>query len=103
MTTFADEVVAATVVRHLIEEHLAACGTIIPKGLSIYAWQGKIEETREVVVWIKTSKACSERCSQRLSELHPYDVPEIIVIEPSSVGASYAEWVEEVLVNSLLG
>ncbi|HLB34492.1 MAG TPA: divalent-cation tolerance protein CutA [Chthoniobacterales bacterium] len=93
LTSFADEKTAVDVIRCLVKEHLAACGTLIPNALSIYSWQEKIEETKEVVVLIKTPQSLAERCMKRLAELHPYEVPEIITMEPSSVGTSYLDWV----------
>ncbi|MCX6957738.1 MAG: divalent-cation tolerance protein CutA [Verrucomicrobiae bacterium] len=98
MTTFADEVTAAATVRKLVEESLVACGTIIPKAKSIYSWQGKIEESNEVVVFLKTTQALQSTCMKRLKALHSYEVPEIIAIEPTAVSELYAAWIE----NSLL-
>lgn len=97
VTSFADQKRAASVIRMLVEERLAACGTMVPKAHSIYVWQGKVEEASEVVVFLKTSHALVERCKQRLAELHPYDVPEIFSLEPSAVAASYLGWLGEVL------
>jgi len=100
MTTFADEQTAAIAVRHLVQERLVVCGTLIPNARSIYAWQGSIQEDQEVVVWIKTNLACSERCQQRLKELHPYEIPEIITFESTAVGDSYFQWMQGVLKKS---
>ena len=97
MTSFADEETAAAAVHCLVEERLAACGTLLPKARSIYSWQGKIEDSIEVVVWIKTSQVSLEHCQQRLQELHPYEVPEMIVLEPSSVSPGYLQWMQGVL------
>ncbi len=97
VTSFADEKIAASVVRTLVEERLAACGTIVPKAHSIYVWEGKIEEATEAVVFFKTSQVLAERSKLRLVELHPYDVPEIFSLEPSAVAPSYLGWLGEVL------
>ena len=97
ITTFADKKAATSVVRTLVKEKLIACGTLFPEAHSIYHWQGAIEETSEVVVWMKTSQALLEACQQRLTELHPYDVPEVIVLEPSSVNLAYQVWAESAL------
>ena len=95
ITSFADEVAAAGVIRTLVEERLAACGTIIPKAKSIYFWQGKIEESNEAVVFLKTTQALQSACIERLKTLHPYEVPEIIAIEPTAVNESYVAWVQK--------
>ncbi|MFZ0615201.1 MAG: divalent-cation tolerance protein CutA [Chthoniobacterales bacterium] len=95
LTTFADEAAAATVVRSLLDEHLIACGSLIPGARSIYRWKGAIEESSEVQVILKTSSEEASRCMVRLAELHPYEVPEIIELEPASVSAPYAAWVRQ--------
>ena len=99
MTTFAEEVTAASTIRVLVEERLVACGTMIPKAKSIYSWQGKIEESNEVVVFLKTTQALQSACMERLKTLHPYEVPEIIVIEPTAVSESYAAWIQKFTCN----
>jgi periplasmic divalent cation tolerance protein len=96
-TTFADEAAAATVVRSLLDEHLIACGTLIPGARSIYRWKGAVEESIEVAVLLKTSSEVVSRCMVRLAELHPYEVPEIIELEPTAVSLPYATWIRESL------
>ena len=93
LSTFPDEDSAANAVRTLVSENLAACGTLLPGARSIYCWEGKIEDAREVVVIFKISAANEETFAKRLLELHPYDVPEIISLIPSHVHEPYAQWV----------
>jgi periplasmic divalent cation tolerance protein len=93
LTTFSDQETAAQVVRTLVSENLAACGTILPGARSIYRWQEKIEDAAEVVVLFKIPAASEDDFIKRLAELHPYDVPEVISFEPSRVHEAYARWV----------
>lgn len=93
LTTFSDQETAAQVVRTMVSENLAACGTILPSARSIYRWNEKIEDTGEVVVFFKIPGADEESFIKRLVELHPYDVPEVISFEPSRVHEAYARWV----------
>ena len=97
LTTFGDEVAARAVVRQLLEEGLIACGTLVPGACSLYWWKGKIVESGEIVALLKTAATITSRCLDRLAELHPYEVPEIILIDPSAVSAPYSAWVNEVL------
>lgn len=99
LTTFEDEATAAVVIQNLIEERLIACGTMIPQGKSIYFWEGKIEEKSEVIVLLKTKSILQSACMERLNELHPYNIPEIIAIEPRSVSEPYAAWVKNFTCN----
>ena len=102
LTSFSDETQAIAVVRSLVKEQCVACGTILPKATSIYCWQKKLKEVEEVMVLLKTSHHCVEKCLQRLKELHPYSVPEIMAFEPMSVDSEYAQWVKEVLCDTML-
>jgi periplasmic divalent cation tolerance protein len=99
LTTFADEASAEKVMRQLLEEQLIACGTLLPGARSFYRWKGTIEESQEVVALLKTDEMTSLRCRERLAELHPYEVPEIVQVDPEAVAEPYAAWVRESLRN----
>jgi len=93
LTTFSDQESAAQVVRALVSENLAACGTILPGARSIYRWKEKIEDSAEVVVLFKIPAAGEDAFISRLVALHPYDVPEVVSFDPSRVHEAYARWV----------
>ncbi len=93
ITTFAGSEDAARAVRLLVEERLAACGTILPAVRSIYAWEGAIEDADEVMAILKTTAAALPALEARLVAVHPYKVPEIIALDPASVSGEYAAWV----------
>lgn len=97
LSTFADEASAASAIRSLLDERLIACGSIVPGVRSIYRWKGNVEESAEVQVILKTSQEAASRCFARLAALHPYEVPEIVEVEPSSVAVTYASWIRESL------
>jgi periplasmic divalent cation tolerance protein len=87
--------VAVSIGRTLVEERLAACANIVPAVRSIYAWQGKICDEGEVLCIIKTRRALFDQLRDRICALHPYEVPEIVAIDPSAVSAPYARWLIE--------
>ncbi len=97
LTTFADESSAEKVVHQLLEEYLIACGTMLPGARSLYRWKGAVEEASEVIVLFKTDEAHSEGCMARLAELHPYETPELILLNPEAVSSRYAAWIAESL------
>ncbi len=76
----------------LMDTHLAACVQITGPGLSIYRWQGKIEQADEYYINIKTSAKRSDDVVNWLKQHHPYDLPEIIRMECETTKA-YADWV----------
>jgi periplasmic divalent cation tolerance protein len=77
----------------LVEKQLAACVNLIPGVESIYRWQGELENTLETLAIFKTSAGAFPQFEQALAELHPFEVPEIVAIEPSAVAETYAAWV----------
>ena len=95
LTTFSDEAAAAAAVRKLVDEGLAACGSIVPGARSIYRWKGEIEDAAEVVVIFKSTVAAYAAFELRLRELHPYETPEILAFDPAAAGEAYARWIEE--------
>jgi periplasmic divalent cation tolerance protein len=82
----------------LVQERLAACVNAVPGVRSTYRWKGQVERAEETTLVIKTSPAALERCVARLCALHPYELPEVVVLHPA-IGASfadpYASWVRE--------
>ncbi len=81
--------------RQLVEERVAACVNIIQGVTSIYEWQGKLCETSEHTLVIKTTAARYWALQRRLEEIHSYDVPEILEISCSDALLTYAQWVHE--------
>jgi periplasmic divalent cation tolerance protein len=78
----------------LVEERLAACVNVHEPMTSIYRWQGKIEVDSERQVVIKTTREKLSALEARLRELHPYELPELIVLD-GSAGDAYGAWIGE--------
>ena len=98
--TFPDVEKAREIGTALVESQLAACVNLLPSVESIYRWQGAIEQGNEVLAIFKTTSLAFEAFSSRLRSLHPYEVPEIVAIQPQEVSSGYAKWVgEEVAVG----
>jgi periplasmic divalent cation tolerance protein len=81
----------------LVERQLAACVNLLPGALSIYHWQGKVESAPEVLGLFKTTEALLPEFERTLTELHPYEVPEIIAVRPDAVAGPYRAWLLECL------
>ena len=94
-TTCKDRRQAAAIARALVTERLAACVTIVPGVASIYVWEGKLEEGREVLLVIKSRSALSKRLTARIRKLHPYSVPEVVTVSIASGNPDYLRWVRE--------
>lgn len=93
LTTAPETGVAETIAETLVAERLAACANIVPGATSIYRWDGAIQREAEVMIVLKTTAAISARLRDRLVELHPYDVPEVIAFDVSDGSRPYLDWV----------
>jgi len=93
LCTFPSVETARQIGTALVEKQLAACVNLIPGAESIYRWQGKVESATETLAVFKTSETTYHEFAEELAALHPYEVPEIIAIEPATVAESYAAWV----------
>ena len=94
LTTLAAEADAAALARTLVEERLAACVNVLPEMTSVYRWKGDIEQDRERQLVIKTSAGRIEALRARLRELHPYELPEFLVLNAQGSEA-YLAWIAE--------
>lgn len=92
LCTFPDVAQARQIGTALVEKQLAACVNLIPAVESIYRWQGRVESAAEVLAVFKTSAAAWPALEQALAGLHPYEVPEIVAIEPAAVAPDYRRW-----------
>lgn len=95
LLTAPDLETAEGIVETLVEEGVIACGNILPGLTSIYRWQGKVEKSSEVQVIMKTTSEEVQRLLDRVPELHPYDVPEVLIIPVESGLQAYLSWVQE--------
>jgi periplasmic divalent cation tolerance protein len=93
-TTLGANADAEAIARTLIEERLAACVNILPPMTSIYRWQGKVEQDREQQLVIKTASDRVADLQTRLRQLHPYELPEFLVLDATGSEA-YLAWVGE--------
>jgi periplasmic divalent cation tolerance protein len=96
LTTLATTDEAVKLIRALLDRRLIACGTVMPGARSLYRWESKVADETEVVVMLKTRSACVNGLEVAFKELHPYKVPELLVVDPSAVAAPYASWVRAV-------
>lgn len=95
LTTLPADADPALLARQLIGERLAACVNALPPMTSIYRWEGVVQEESERQLVIKTSAVRLEALRARLHELHPYQVPEFIVLASADASERYAQWVDE--------
>jgi len=92
--TCADEPSAERIATALVEEHLAACVNRISGVASTYRWQGKICHDNECLLLIKTTRERFDALRERIVELHPYELPEVIAVDIALGLPRYLHWIE---------
>jgi Uncharacterized protein involved in tolerance to divalent cations len=92
LTTMPDDARAAELARTLVDERLAACVNVHGPMTSIYRWKGAVEREAERQLVIKTSRDRTDALQTRLRELHPYELPEFVIVAAEGSDA-YAGWV----------
>jgi periplasmic divalent cation tolerance protein len=94
-TTFASAEDARRVARELVVRRLAACCQLVPGLLSIYEWDGEVQQAEETLLLVKTTAARWPELRDKLAELHPYDTPEIIATQVEHASFDYMAWVRD--------
>jgi periplasmic divalent cation tolerance protein len=85
---------AAEIARALVGEGLIACMNIVPQVRSIYFWDGELCDGTEVLCVMKTKADRVEALKERLVSLHPYEIPELVVVPVVAGYEPYLSWVE---------
>ena len=91
--TAPDAETGARIARALVEERLAACVNLVPGIRSIYRWEGAVEEDAEVLLVVKTRADRAGDLASRVAELHPYDLPELVLLPAVGGSPAYLDWV----------
>ena len=79
--------------RTLVQERLAACVNVLAPMTSIYRWRGAVEREAEQQMIIKTTRGRVPALQSRLAVLHPYELPEFLVLAVADSSSAYFEWV----------
>jgi periplasmic divalent cation tolerance protein len=94
LTTIGSGTDSRTLASVLIHERLAACVNVLPEMESTYRWKGGVESERERQLVIKTTADRVPALQARLQELHPYELPEFLVLAVGGGSEKFLEWIE---------
>jgi periplasmic divalent cation tolerance protein len=86
---------ADRIARTVVEERLVACVNVVSGVKSLYWWKGELQDDSETLLVIKTPTSQYAKLEQRLLEIHPYQVPEVLSLEVVDGSRSYISWVRE--------
>jgi periplasmic divalent cation tolerance protein len=93
LITAPDAEVGARLGRALVEERLAACVNLLPGVRSIYRWQDAVQEDTEVLLVVKTREERCPALAARVEALHPYELPEVVVLPIAGGLDRYLAWI----------
>ena len=79
----------------LLNKKLVACVNMIPRMRSKYIVDGRITESREVILLIKTTEKLENKVYKTIKDLHNYEIPEISTIQTSRVDKNYENWLKD--------
>jgi periplasmic divalent cation tolerance protein len=97
LCTVPDQETGGQIASTLVTEQLAACVNIIPGITSIYRWKGAVEQDQEALLLIKTGEDSWQLLQERIRELHPYELPEIIAVPINTGQTDYIKWITSCL------
>ena len=90
--TCRDKDEAKRIVHELLDRKLIACASIFPEIESIYRWEGKMEEGREIKVILKTLPKCFDAIQKYIQSHCSYEVPEILQVDVIQGNPAYLAW-----------
>ena len=99
LTTLPADADARSFARTLIDERLAGCVNLLPAMESVFRWEGRVETDSERQIVIKTARARVAALWERIRELHPYEVPEFVVLPVHDGSDAYLRWLGESTVD----
>ena len=94
-TTIDDRERAEELVRRVIDARLAACGQITGPLESTYWWKGRLERQTEWSCVFKTTDGLVGRLLDFISEIHPYETPEIVAFAMDVVSSDFGDWMDD--------
>lgn len=95
MVTAPDAGTAESLARAVVGERLAACVNLVPGVVSVYRWEGAVHRDEEILLVLKTTAERVEALRERVVALHPYDVPEVLVLTVAEAHEPYRAWVQD--------
>ena len=94
LLTTAPPDIAQDLAHTLVEERLAACVSLLPGVRSVYRWKGEIHDDPETQLLIKTTANHLPTLAARIQALHPHEVPELLILEPTGGSAAWLDWLQ---------
>jgi periplasmic divalent cation tolerance protein len=89
---------AGSIATAMLERELAACVNIVEGARSLYRWEDKLQDEREALLIVKTTRAAVAPLEELLREIHPYDTFELLALKVCDGSAPYLRWISDSVV-----
>lgn len=99
-STCPDEATARRISEVLVTERLASCVNRVTGMTSMYFWDGRLQDDPETLLIIKTTAARLAELAARLKVLHPYELPELVILTVAGGNERYLQWVRSGVASS---
>lgn len=93
--TCKDKAEAETIARALLEARLIACANLLPQAVSLYHWEGEIQQSEECILLAKTQQALVPEAFARAKALHSYACPCLVALPLNAVDAPFLQWITQ--------
>lgn len=103
LSTCPDEASARQLAQTLVSERLATCVNRVAGLTSTYFWDGRLQEGAEILLIIKSTAARQAELAARLKALHPYELPELVVLPVTGGNEPYLQWVRSGVKKEVTG
>jgi len=84
---------AIKLAKALLADGLIACANVLPAGVSVYKWEGEVQSQREFILIAKTTAEMAQNSMLRARELHPYELPCILILPVDGALPEFKDWV----------
>ena len=92
--TFKNKEEAKKIAKILLEKHTISCFNLFPEGLSLYSWQGEVQENSEVFAFAKLKESHFEKLCEEVTKHHSYEVPCILKLPIENGYPPFLEWIK---------
>ncbi len=95
VTTCGSEETALTIAASLVDQGFAACVNMLPGIKSYYYFKGETQLDEEVLLMVKTTLEMFPKVSEVISDLHTYEIPEILMFPVGEGSAPFLDWIRQ--------
>ena len=95
MTTCGSEETALTIAAALVDQAYAGCVNILPSIKSYDFFKGETHLDEEVMLIIKTTRDLFPLVSEVITDLHTYEVPEILMFAVEEGSEPFLDWIRQ--------